>query len=146
MKILFRYFFSSVAICLYPNDYNWLISNISSVRPPLNKKSFPVDRPGGIILRLYPAAFFFFFFFFKLKYFSHFSVFTIVYRMIRRLHKKKNTSEKKVFPGRPGGFILRHPAHRKMYPQNELFSIAAHRYVPKTRPKKVESLQIVDLA
>ena len=32
------------------------------LRPPLNKKSFPVDRPGGIILRLYPAAFFFFFF------------------------------------------------------------------------------------
>ena len=39
--------------------------------PPLNKKSFPVDRPGGIILRLYPAAYFFYFFF-KLKYFSHF--------------------------------------------------------------------------
>ena len=48
--------------------------------PPLNKRSFPVDRPGGIILQL------------KLKYFSHFSsdfqtVFTSVYRMIRRLHK-----------------------------------------------------------
>ena len=32
------------------------------LRPPLNKKSFPVVRPGGIILNLYPAAFFSFFF------------------------------------------------------------------------------------
>ena len=26
--------------------------------------------------------------------------------MIRRLHPKKDISKKKVFPGRPGGFIL----------------------------------------
>ena len=76
-----------------------------SLRPPLNKKSFPVVRLGGIILRLYPAAFFsfsFFFFFFKLNYFSYFSsdfqtVFTIVYRLIRRLHQKKNISKKKKY-------------------------------------------------
>ena len=35
---------------------------VQNAGPLLNKKSFPVDRPGGIILRLYPAAFFFFFF------------------------------------------------------------------------------------
>ena len=32
---------------------------MDAIRPHLNKKSFPVERPGGIILRLYPAAFFF---------------------------------------------------------------------------------------
>ena len=77
-------------------------SLLKLLRPPLNKKSFPVERPGGIILRLYPAVFFCFLFFFKLKYFSHFSfdfqtIFTIVYRIIRRLHKKKNISKKKKY-------------------------------------------------
>ena len=91
------------------------------LRPPLNKKSFPVDRPGGIILRLYPAAFFFFFFFEKLKYFSYFSsdfqtVFTIVYRMIRRLHEKKNISEKKSISRPAGWFYFTSPG-----PQETLF-------------------------
>ena len=90
------------------------------LRPPLNKKSFPVHRPGGIILRLYPAAFFFFFFFFKLKYFSYFSsdfqtVFTIVCRMIRRMHKKKYF-EKKSISRPPGWFYFTPPG-----PQETIF-------------------------
>ena len=94
----------------------------AAIRPPLNKKSFPVHRPGGIILRLYPAAFFFFFFFFfKLKYFSYFSsdfqtAFTIVYRMIRRMHKKKNISKKKSISRPPGWFYFTPPG-----PQETIF-------------------------
>ena len=45
--------------------------------PPLNKKSFPVG------------------FFFQTDFQT---VFTIVYRMIRRLHKKNKISKKKYFP------------------------------------------------
>ena len=41
-------------------------------RPYLEIIPFPVDRPGGFILRLYPAAFFFFFFNNFFLYFSHF--------------------------------------------------------------------------
>ena len=65
--------------------------------------------------------FFFFFFFFKLKYFSHFSsdfqtIFTIVYRMIRRLHKKKNISKKKSISRPPGWFYFTSPG-----PQETIF-------------------------
>ena len=63
----------------------------------------------------------FFFFFFKLKYFSHFpsdfqTVFTIVYRIIRRLHKKKNILKKKSISRPPGWFYFTSPG-----PQETIF-------------------------
>ena len=68
-----------------------------------------------------PHFFFFFFFFEKLKYFSYFSsdfqtVFTIVYRMIRRLHEKTNISEKKSISRPAGWFYFTSPG-----PQETLF-------------------------
>ena len=51
------------------SNYFWACT----LRRHLKIISFPVDRPGEINLRTYPAAFFFFFFFFeKLSFYSHF--------------------------------------------------------------------------
>ena len=66
---LFSLYFVKYLIFIFINS---LLKNLShfynmqlALRPPLNKKSFPVYRPGEFILWTYPAAFFFFFFFFE---------------------------------------------------------------------------------
>ena len=43
------------------------------------------------------------------------TVFTIVRRMIPKIHQKKNISKKKEFPGRPGGFLWSLPVDRKQH-------------------------------
>ena len=55
VTLLVKFFNLILTTGLTPTE--WSIG----IMPPLNKKLFPVDRPGGIILQLYPATFFFFF-------------------------------------------------------------------------------------
>ena len=76
--------------------------NISRMRPPLNKKLFPVHRPGG----LKRAECDFFFRFKKNKLFTTPSLYILVYK--NGIRKKKN-------PDLPTGFFKSHPADRKQF-------------------------------
>ena len=70
--------------------------------PALNKKSFPVHRPGGLKRadwNFSPHIFPLFFFFYS-------TVYNFVYK--NEIRKKKN-------PGLPAGRFFAHPAHRKRF-------------------------------
>ena len=74
-----------------------------SLRPPLNKKLFPVHRPGG----LKRADWDFFFMIFEKSFFSQSSRYILV--------NEKLKTEKKKNPDLPTGFFGSHPADRKQF-------------------------------